>query len=215
LVKGEFVQRAYKYLILTTILAGATLTADVGAEPGFHKHDGFYLNLMGGVGAIGFSESFGTSTVKISGTTSHFGLKMGGAISENVILFGAIDAFSALNPSYTITTSTASGSGSLTNTTYGISSIGGGIALYTDSNYFFAATLGMAKGTLQYTSGAVSVTGATEYGIGANLNIGKEWWVSNNWGLGAAVVGHFSSVKDAGNSATQIYGGLAVSATYN
>lgn len=208
-------KKIYRYVILTTILTGAAVMADAGAEAGFHKHDGFYLNLMGGVGAIGFSESVGTSTVKINGTAGHFGLKLGGAISENVILFGALDGFSALNPSYTITTSTASGSGSLTNTTYGISSIGGGIALYTDSNFFLAATLGMAKGTLQYTSGAVSVTGATDYGIAANLNIGKEWWVSKDWGLGVAVVGHFSNVKDAGNSATQIYGGLAFSATYN
>jgi hypothetical protein len=207
--------KTHKYVGIAILAITATLSAQAPApaqtEAGYHKHDGFYLNLMGGIGAIGFSEAAGTTTNTISGLAGHFGLKLGAALSNNWILFGAVDSYAAVNPTY----KTGGTSVTYNNTTYGITSFGAGIAYYTDSNFFVAASAGAAKGTVSYTSGSTSLSSSTDTGFGANLNIGMEWWVSKDWGIGSAAVGNFSSVKDGPYTATQFYGGVSFTASYN
>lgn len=209
-------KKIYKYVVIAAFAAMTPLVAQAPAaapaqEPGFHKHDGFYLNLMGGFGTAGYSNTVGTTSVKIGGFAGHFGIKLGGALTNNLILFGALDGFSALSPTFTVGSSSAT----VSSATYSINTYGAGIAYYSDSNFFLAASAGAARGTLAYTSGTTAYAASTDTGFGANLNIGMEWWVSANWGLGVAAVGHFSSVKDGGTTATQYYAGIAFTATYN
>ena len=59
----------------------------------------------------------------------------------------------------------------------------------------------------------------TDVGFGSNLDIGKEWWVSDNWGLGIAARFWFTHLTDTvgGDDFTYDLLGFAVffSATYN
>jgi hypothetical protein len=49
--------------------------------------------------------------------------------------------------------------------------------------------------------------------------IGKEWWVSDHWGLGASLNGIFASNQDTGGTnppnISSTFWGLSFSATYN
>jgi len=57
----------------------------------------------------------------------------------------------------------------------------------------------------------------TNMGIGASFMVGKEWWVSTDWGLGVAGMLHLASMKmkdwDARATAEAI--SILFSATYN
>jgi hypothetical protein len=64
--------------------------------------------------------------------------------------------------------------------------------------------------------------GSTNPGVGAYVSIGKEWWVSDNWGLGVALFA-YASRMDARESGTFVgrytvyntVAGVVFSATYN
>jgi hypothetical protein len=80
-----------------------------------------------------------------------------------------------------------------TSNSLGINSYGAGLSLYLDSiNAYISADVGTAKTQLTVTN----TQAYSESGLGINVLIGKEWWVSKNWGLGAALFYHYSSMND-------------------
>ena len=82
-----------------------------------------------------------------------------------------------------------------------------------------------------YVSGAIGAsilsiknnnkTNETDSGFGINLLVGKEWWVSQDWGVGVAAQLMFSRVSDKSeNSSTKtdfdtVSGGVLLTGTYN
>lgn len=60
-----------------------------------------------------------------------------------------------------------------------------------------------------------------DFGLGTNLVLGKEWWISKNWGIGLAGYYHYSKIPEkedsygVNNSIKNNYYGVAVTATYN
>ncbi len=213
---GELVWASPALMPANPAAAAGAKTSE--AEPGFEKHDGFFLRLLGGYGSLAFSESpvytNGTGTFKANGPAGFFGFHIGYAVTENIILFGALNGYSASNPQYELNgikaTTTVSNS-------LGISSYGAGISVYIESlNAYLSADIGSAKTQLTVNS----TQSSSESGIGINMQIGKEWWVSKNWGLGAALFYHYSNMNDAGSGSvipkiTNSVFGLAFSATYN
>jgi hypothetical protein len=191
---------------------------DASTEPGYHRHDGLYLRLLLGIGSLSFSESpvytDGTGRLSASGPAGFFAFHLGFSLTDNVILYGALNGYSASNPDYSLNGDSLTAT--LSNT-LGVSSYGGGLALYLDSlNAYISADLGTA--TTRITVGRT--TTSSKSGIGVNLQIGKEWWVSKNWGLGAALFYHYSSMDaDVTGSVipriTNNVIGVAFSATYN
>ena len=167
---------------------------------GFHMHDGFYLSLNGGP-AFGSIKMNATNTsfntMEFSGTGFQFDFKIGGVISEvaNLILSFDIISRAISSPSLTINGNSASTTSSITasDAMYGI-----GITKYfMPENIFISATLGVGKFGL-------TING-TDYGSKTGLALqikgGKEWWVSDNWGLGvAAGLGNMSADDQAVSS---------------
>jgi hypothetical protein len=60
--------------------------------------------------------------------------------------------------------------------------VGIGMTSYFSSNYYLTGAVGMAES--RYKSNGT--TYKTDKGYGANIMAGKEWWVSDDWGLGIA-----------------------------
>jgi len=99
---------------------------------------------------------------------------------------------------------------------------GPGVACYFGPNVFVAATLLFAKIELS-DSGNNAILDDSKTGLALEALIGKEWWVSDNWGLGMSGQVVFGKMKgkDADVvlnevpawSATSI--SLLFSATYN
>ena len=63
------------------------------------------------------------------------------------------------------------------------------------SNLYLSGTIGLASITLDL-DGFPSVE--SETGVGFDLTLGKEWWTSDNWGLGIAAGFGFHNIPDKG-----------------
>lgn len=174
-----------------------------------HRHLGFAMRLDAGPGYTSTSASAFDASMK--GGSFAFGLVLGGAVSEDFILGGDIWGTTVFSPTLTqgsLSVSTSNSSFSLT---------GFGLNL---TYYFMPAnvyvSLSPSLTTVSLTVGGAS--GSTDLGFGMKLAVGKEWWISDHWGLGVAGQFFFASNKDKGTNpptwSTTAFA-LALSATYN
>ena len=98
-------------------------------------------------------------------------------------------------------------------------SVGPGVA------FFFAPANAYISGSVNYSELSLSSDKdrnndnllQSNGGIGTSITIGKEWWVSSDWSLGAAFRFQHASMKfkDSGAWMNAFGFGLFFSATYN
>lgn len=178
---------------------------------GAFRHQGFYLNMDLGFGYLGSSASSGGVDVKLSGGALEFSLALGGALQENLILAGQLWGYSVPDPTVTVNGQSASASGA----TLGLTGLGVDLVYYVmPTNLYFSIAPSFTS--LSVEEGGVTST--TETGVGLRLAVGKEWWVSERWGIGLNGNLALASNKDKGAGAPT-WGsfaiGVAFSATYN
>jgi hypothetical protein len=183
------------------------------AAPPEHLHDGFYLRLHLGAGYAHLSgtDGFG-NTVTAAGGGASFGVAIGGAIAPNLIVFGTL-----FGVGFSPTVKVGGVDAGISNSSAALAGIGAGAAFYIEPINL-------------YLSGAVAATSAeiddsnnnalyqTRDGIGVQLMVGKEWWISQDWGIGLA--GEFigASMKDKNDSSVTWSAdtwSLLLSTTYN
>jgi len=165
----------------------------------FHMHRGFYLSLTGGpaFGSITINAtnaSFGT--MKLGGGSFQFDFKIGGVISEelNLILSCDVISRSFTNSSVTIDGSSVS---TITDVTARDAMYGVGLTKYfMPDNIFISGTVGIGDFTMDGNNN--SYGSRSKSGFGLQGKGGKEWWVSDYWGLGvAAGLGYLSADDQA------------------
>ena len=160
------------------------------------------------------SESTSSGDATISGFAGLFGIAIGGALQENDIL--AVHIFDSLAQNPTVSVGGASA------TANDASILMWGIGpQYT--HYFMPANayVSLTPALTRMHSSSNGSSGDSNWGFGLRAGAGKEWWVSDHWGLGLA--GHitFSSNQDpvpgsnSSNTLTSWAFGLTFSATYN
>ena len=175
---------------------------------GIHEHDGFFLRLLGGPGYAQMSEKgISGGDLKLSGVGMPFIVQIGGVVDDNLIVYGIAGGVTVFNPDLEWGTKTAKTS----DTRLMISNFGGGVTYYLmPSNFYFSGSVLASRVTLQFEN----MKANSKIGFGFNLIIGKEWWVSNDWALGAAIFGHYSQMSDV-ETINNIAGGILFSATLN
>jgi hypothetical protein len=171
-----------------------------------NRHFGFLIRPDIGAGYL--STSMGDTTQ--SGGAGMFGIIVGGAVAENLILGGHLYDGVIGNPN------AVSPSGPTSNTQATMVGVGPNLTYYfMPVNMYASATVAFTR--MNLTIG--NFTGDSAWGLGTRLSLGKEWWVSDHWGLGLA--GHFSysgNKSDTTDTAQMIStwgAGLSFSATYN
>ncbi len=204
------------------ILAAAALatlgTADVARAGGLsHTHDGFYLQMDAGLGALSsksstfFDPFFGDVDLAFSGTAGQFSLALGGALTPNFVLAGRFWGVTVTSPEVKLSGQKVNA----TDITQGLSGVGLDLTYYfMPVNIYLTATPSI--GLLSLEQGGE--TYKTKNGFALRLAAGKEWWVSDNWGIGLNVQYAFASNKDEGTDAptwTSNWFGVAFCATYN
>jgi hypothetical protein len=180
---------------------GGVLPADA------HRHLGFFLRADLGLGNFAAS----TGDLSINGFAGGFGFAIGGAVSEGCILAVHIWDVVATNP----TISQGGNSTSTTNTSAGVVAIGPELTAYSKDNWFFSVTPGFSQ--ILYIQNGFETD--SKWGFAGRVAVGREWWVSNHWGLGMSGNFSFSFNKDNGSADSATWGAwgavLAFSATYN
>src|SRR5688572_6654588 len=137
------------------------------------------------------SASSGGTDVTISGGGAAFSLALGGAVAPNLILFGHLLGDSAVDPKVKIENF---GSGNADGTVT-VAGFGAGVAYYVMPVNVFL--MGSALATqISSSDDSNDQSGESELGFGINLGAGKEWWVTSNWGIGAALQFLAARMKD-------------------
>jgi hypothetical protein len=192
---------------------GAYPNTYAAAQPaaGAKGHDGFYLRLMLGAGYTQLSKDQDVgSDLKLSGGGGMLTIAAGLALTPNLILFGEITGNSVSEPEF----DGGAGSQEIPDTTMSLSGIGAGAAFYVmPVNLYFAASLLAIQARLESDNANFDLESDT--GVGLHLVVGKEWWVSDNWGLGAAANLLVGRMKDDGEPQTGAAFSIAFSATFN
>jgi hypothetical protein len=176
--------------------------------PGSHQHDGFYLKLLIGPGYAKFN---GPGSATIKGAGVGFTLDIGGAISDNLIIFGEVTSTSLREPDVTTFTG---GKGTATNTTVAANGFGAGLAYYImPVNAYVSGALLIATNSRKFDNQDES--DHTDAGVGFNLGGGKEFWVSTNWALGVGAQISASRVKEENDEWNTVAFSVGMTGTFN
>jgi hypothetical protein len=193
------------------VAIGVSLAAEAKDDT-INRHKGFFLRLDAEPGYLSSSATQAGTSATISGWGGGIGIGIGGALTEDLILFGHIYDVVASNPSV----SSGGSSVGTSNTSLGIVGYGVGLCYYVmPANVYLSGTLAIAVLTAESNGNRSN----SQAGPGGRLAIGKEWWVSDHWGLGAAAQLSFGFNKDNANAGAPTWTtwapSLAFSATFN
>jgi hypothetical protein len=119
--------------------------------------------------------------LQFSGSGPALGVALGKSVRANLAVYGAFMLASSIDPRFKmngVATPTVSGSTDLV--LFGV-----GAAYYLEpANVFLAATIGVSK--LDFQDNQKVVLYESQWGLGGELVAGKEWWVSDEWGIGVS-----------------------------
>lgn len=182
------------------------------APRGVRTHDGFFLQMNLGAGAMSSTTTSSGDKWEFSGAASQLGIAVGYAVVENFIIAGDLWLASVTDPSV------KAGGSSLGATDNAQTLYGLGL----NFTYYFMP-LGMYVTVVPSAWGldvrAFGLTHHTAPGFAFRAAIGKEWWVSDNWGLGLNLQYAHSANRDKNFVDRPTWRtdwfGVAFSATYN
>jgi hypothetical protein len=183
-------------------------------DEGVETHDGFYFGFLYGFG-YGNSKLSGTNTLEMKGLGGIMSLELGYAVMDNLILYGTINVIIYTPTRYTYNGQTYSLKDHKQNANEG--GLGFGFRSYfMPENFYVSASF--TPSSMIYSGDFVK--GDSKFGLSILGALGKEWWLSDNWGLGAALYVQYSRQKfvDNNNRSGSINSyslGIAFSATYN
>jgi hypothetical protein len=90
------------------------------------------------------------------------------------------------------------------------------LAYYLPNNVYIAGTLATMQWSVTESDDSNATLADSKWGFGVQGLVGKEWWVSEDWGLGVAGEVMAASMKDDDdNTWTGLAFSLLFSATYN
>lgn len=176
------------------------------APPDAHRHHGFFLHADLGLGYFRSS----ASGAAITGLGAGLDLSVGFGISERVAIYAAIfDAVTAAPRLSVDGVQSAPRDWSA-----GTGGLGAGLSYYfMPANLYLTAAAG--AGALTVTQGSTSYS--TKIGFVGRFGLGKEWFVSDSWSLGGALLLVFGTHTDQGDAPqrwTTVAPLLAFSATF-
>ena len=211
-------------LLTAAALSGLCATANAAPE----THDGFFLQFN-----IGPSAQDWTITnppflpdvideLNIAGSGLQMDVNIGGAVAENIIVFAQFSVNTAVAPEVTLQGGNISASETFGDDVSAATvGIGGGVQYYVmPAGIYLAGSLLSVQLQLARDAngdGNSEERGGSEKGVGLQLRLGKEWWVSDEWGLGIAGSYLRASIPELGGDEAWTVNNFAVTftATFN
>jgi len=184
------------------------LPAHASLIEGKNRHDGFFLRFHLGAGQFDADWKDGLAdSMTVAGRSGHLGVALGGAILPNLILFGEVTSEAISRP-----TAHFMGFEEELGSALGLVGFGPGIAYYImPVNLYLSASALAIRATVTGDEGRFE----TAKGRGVKFALGKEWWVSRNWGLGVAGITTLASVPHFDSTVKTSNFLLAFTASYN
>ena len=197
---------------LTVAVTLALCAVGAGAQAGEPRsHDGgFFLRLAPGLGYARTSISEGGDELALSGFSGSLDVAIGAMVTRNLAIHGNIGAWSVVDPSLRFNGEEAQ----IEDSAVSLVSYGGGLTWYFGtSNAYLTAWGGAAELDFEFEGDEET----SETGWAFEVGLGKEWWVSDRWGLGVSASGGYHSVPpgDAANNFSGPSFAVRFSATLN
>lgn len=185
-------------------------------EPGAYLHNGLFVRALAGVSYLQARTTDGVDGRFYGGALS-LAAQLGGAVTEQTILYADLWGAWAPAPKIAVNDTETPSSDDLV---LGIAGLGFGVSHYfMPVNLHISASLGPTLAYVDiYTDSGDVLEGQRGAGVGANVLLGKEWWVGERgeWGIGVAGQGTFSFLPDFGDAAYRVFSlGVLFTATYN
>jgi hypothetical protein len=203
-------------LCFSFIVAVAILFA--GASPAVcaerDHEEGFFLRLGVGGGPAGSEIKVGSEKIKLDGTGVDLEVAIGGIIVPNLAVHGTIFGWLITDPDAEIDLSGIPPASGTLDGDFSLNSVGVGLTYYVmPINLYLTGTLGFGQLSLDLGS----ISGDSDTGFSMEAAVGKEWFVSNRWGIGVAVGIIYHSFSDPG--VDENWSGISIpirfSATFN
>lgn len=193
-------------------LAASSARAQQPAEvSGRHEHEELFLHALLGPSFILATTTADGEDVSASGGGATLRLAAGYNVARNLVVFAELFA--------DVTVSPALEAGDLMespeDTAFGVSGIGAGLAYYFAGNYYVSGSVDVVSLSLEYEEGGRTVTRVSDEGLGGNLSLGREFWVSDGWALGLAVQAFLGSVPGSDSDWTVGTFGAGLSASFD
>lgn len=162
-------------------------TAATGPYSGVHRHDGFFLRLTLGLGggAIGLDAKGDADDRAFVGGGWASSIDVGGSNGDNLALFVRLREATLGNPAVYVDDDKIKDADASA-MTQGM--LGGGISYFImPLNMYLGAAIGIAVLSGRYRRpGRDELKYNGTVGFGFDGEIGKEWWIADDWGLGIA-----------------------------
>jgi len=207
-------------LLIVILILGfnikAQQTVQVDEKRGHQKGDGLFISASLGASYLSINDDITGSTydnMKMKGACIALDIKLGAVVKENFILHADIITSNSMSleiladgePLGTIT-----GDNSVSMVMFG----GGGTYYFLPGAYF-SGTIGVGGFSIK----ANESTSNTQKGLGLNLKLGKEWWVSKNWDLGGSIGFNYTNVNNEVDTVSEKLSGVSIgllfTATFN
>jgi hypothetical protein len=196
--------------VLPAIAEAAPRRYRVDRDEGYERYD--YprhqgLLLRGTLGLGGSSADDDINDVTLSGGAAMLSLDIGGSIARNLALHGRLSANSMFEPSLS---SGGEELGDLEDTSLTYSLLGLGLTYYFPSNLYLTGVVGLSRASFEFYG--------DEYdsldGIGLMGDLGYEWAVARDLGIGIAGRLELHRVAGEGETLSAAALGVLLSATY-
>lgn len=155
-------------------------TTTFAPDPTAENHDGFLLRFTLGFGGGVAQRDLG-STLKYSGGAVFLALDVGAVVAENFAVYGRLADFGLVNPKQQLGSADL---GNTKNTTLSFGMFGAGASyFFMPINLYVGGAVGFAAGVVETPSNSDN----SRLGFAFDLDVGKEWWIDDDWGLGVAL----------------------------
>jgi hypothetical protein len=168
-------------------------------------HRGLFLRGVLGVGGVTADDQLNEST--LSGGAGMFSLDLGGAVAPNLALHGRLSVNSMFEPSVS---NDGDYLGDLDDTSLTFRLLGLGLTYYLPSNLYLTGVVGFSQATFEFYGEEYD----TLNGIGFSGDIGYEWPIGDDFGLGVAGRLELHSVRDDAGTLSTGALGVLLSLTY-
>lgn len=168
-------------------------------------HRGLFVR--GALGAGGFRADDDFNDETLSGGAGMFSIDLGGALAQDLALHGRFAINSVFEPTVT---SDGEDLGDLDDTNLTFSLLGAGLTYYTPSNVYLTGVIGLSRASFELDG--VEYDAMT--GAGFMGDIGYEWLLGNNLGLGVGGRLELHSVRGSGETLSTASLGVLLSVTY-
>ena len=172
-------------------LAASSARAQPPTEiSGRHEHEGLFLHALIGPSFILATTTADGEDLSASGGGATLRLSAGYNVARNLVVFAELFGDVTVSPTFE--------AGDVMeepeDTAFGVSGIGAGLAYYFGGNFYVSGSVDVVSLSLEYEEGGRTVTRVSDEGLGGNVSLGREFWVSDGWAIGVAMQAFLGSV---------------------